>query len=474
MIYTIHQIQQACRGKLISGDPSKNVLGFCIDSRIFKKGQAFIAIRGKSQDGHTYIPQVLKKGAALIIADHVVKTGTTPLLIVKDTTKALGEIARMHRLQFQIPVIVLTGSAGKTTTKEMIAAVLSKKYKVLKNYKNENNWYGVPLTLLKLNASHQIVVLEMGTNQPGDMVWMSYVAQADVAVLINVGESHLEKLKTPAGVYREKIQILKHLSRNGMAIFNNDDEYWKKMRVSLRARRAKQSLTEIAASPPRFVADPRDDMRFMSYGLSADSDVKASHISGDAKQRLTFRVNRHTFQIRSPFQHNVSNALAAIACGKLFKIPTSDIQNALAKFKFEGGRQDIQKIKGVIVINDTYNSNPVSFRSAVQTLDALNIKGKKILVCADMKELGPKAVQLHKAMADVIRKTSINIVFSYGDLAKCITAALPKSSFRIQHFDDFDRLGQSLKTYFRPGNAILIKGSRSMKMERVVEFLENI
>jgi len=259
-----------------------------------------------------------------------------------------------------------------------------------------------------------------------------------------------------------------------MAIFNNDDEYWKKMRVSLRARRAKQSLTEIAASPPRFVADPRDDMHFMSYGLSKTSDVKASHISGDAKQRLTFRVNRHTFQIRSPFQHNVSNALAAIACGKLFKIPTSDIQNALAKFTFKGGRQDIQKIKGVILINDTYNSNPVSFRSAVQTLDALNIKGKKILVCADMKELGPKGQQLHKAMADVIRKTSIDLVFSYGDLAKHITSSLAKSRISARHFNDLDQLCKSLKPHLQSANAILIKGSRSMKMERAVEFLENI
>lgn len=477
MKYSIQEIHNACRGQLIAKDATRKVRGVCIDSRIFKKGQAFIAVRGKSQDGHQYIPQVLKQGAVLIIADHVVETGAVPLLIVKDTTRALGEIARMHRRHFNVPVVALTGSAGKTTTKEMIAAVLSRKFKVLKNYKNENNWYGVPLTLLKLNASHEMVVLEMGTNQPGDIAWMSYLAQPDVAVLTNVGESHLEKLKTPAGVFREKLQITKFMNPEGTVIFNADDKYWKKIRNLSFPNASVGNPVSFADKSKKMDSGFRgnDSIKKVSCGLLKEADVHGKNISSDGIKQLTFQSGRESFAIRSPFQHNVHNALAAVACGRFFKVSIKDIQSALARFKFEGGRQDFQKIKGAVVINDTYNSNPVSFRSAVQTLDALKIKGKKILVCADMKELGPHAEKLHKDMGSVIRRTSIDVVFSFGELARHMTDGLKsRTSHPLpvgSHFSDLHQLIQSLKPYLVPGNAILVKGSRSMKMERVVEGL---
>jgi len=226
-MFTITQIIEAVQGTLVQGPAKGEVRSVCIDSRTVKKGELFIAVKGEVFDGHDFIDSVLSKGIRVVIVHKPVEVNDPKVSIirVKDTTRALGDIARFHRLRFKIPVIALTGSAGKTTTKEMIALVLSRKYKVLKNEGTQNNHIGVPLTLLKLKEGHKIVVLECGTNQPKDIVWLADVARPNVAVFTNIGESHLEKLKTVSGVLKEKWALTSFMGAQGTVIINADDKF---------------------------------------------------------------------------------------------------------------------------------------------------------------------------------------------------------------------------------------------------------
>jgi len=226
-MFTINEILKATKGALVQGPAEGRVRSVCIDSRVVKKGALFIAVKGEVFDGHDFIDGVITKGVRVLVVHRIIeiKDSNVTVIHVKDTMRALGDIARFHRLRFKIPVITLTGSAGKTTTKEMVAAVLGRKYKVLKNEGTQNNHIGVPLTLLKLKASHDIVILECGTNQPGDIGWLADVARPRVAVFTNIGESHLEKLKTTAGVLKEKWMLTSFMGTDGTVVINADDAH---------------------------------------------------------------------------------------------------------------------------------------------------------------------------------------------------------------------------------------------------------
>ena len=230
-MFTLKEIVQATGGKLFHAFKIRKIKGVSTNSRTLKKGELFIAIQGQKFDAHHFIPNVIEAGASAVVISkkEFIPKIEIPTVLVADTTKALGNIASFHRQRFKIPVVAITGSAGKTTTKEMIAAVLQTQYKVLKNFKTENNQFGVPLTLLQLRKSHEIVVMEIGTNHFGDIRWLTQVLQPTVAIFTNIGESHLEFLKNPAGVFREKSDLIRYQSLRGHIIFNSDDEQLKKI-----------------------------------------------------------------------------------------------------------------------------------------------------------------------------------------------------------------------------------------------------
>jgi UDP-N-acetylmuramoyl-tripeptide--D-alanyl-D-alanine ligase len=255
-MFSVQELVQATRGTLLQGSLKAMVKGVSIDSRKVKKGELFIAIKGDIFDGHDFISHVMANGVkVLIVHKHVdVNDPKVSVILVKDTVKALGDVARFHRLKFKIPVIALTGSAGKTTTKEMLAAVLEQKYNVLKNEGTQNNHIGVPLTLLKLKPAHDIVVLECGTNQPGDIPWLADVARPDSALFTNIGESHLEKLKTPEGVLKEKWALVSFMKPTSPVFINADDK-----RLLAQAGKAKQ-------------------LKIITYSIDRKSDYQASHI----------------------------------------------------------------------------------------------------------------------------------------------------------------------------------------------------
>lgn len=442
-MFTINEILKATKGTLVQGPARGRVHRVCIDSRIVKKGELFIAIKGEVFDGHDFIDAVFAKGVRVLIVHKPVKIKDPKISVIRveDTIRALGDIARFHRLRFKIPVIALTGSAGKTTTKEMIAAVLSRKYKVLKNEGTQNNHIGVPLTLLKLKAGHRIVVLECGTNRPGDIVWLADVARPRCAVFTNIGESHLEKLKTTSGVFKEKWTLTSFMGSQDTVIINADDTF-----LSQQTRK-------------------KNIFKIMTYGIKARADWTTRAIHIHFGRYLNFQVY---------------NALAAFSCGVFFKVPRKDIIQALKSFEFLQGRGQIVRLGKGWLINDTYNANPVSMRAALQTLQAIETMSKRIFVAADMLELGSQSRALHQAMGRAIGtagpatgKAGVDILITVGRLAGLMGPAARRLNKKMQIFAcrDVESAQKCLAKVFHNGDAVLIKGSRRMRMEQVVEFL---
>ena len=446
----IQDILKVTKGKLINGKDTILLKKFSIDSRTLKKGDVFIAIKGDNFDGHKFVDLAIQKGAkALVVSKPIKVKSDIPVIKVKDTTEAFGYIASLHRQQFDIPVIAITGSAGKTTTKEMIALVLSAKYKVLKNYKTFNNHYGVPQTLLKLNKSHQILVIELGTNQPGDIPWLAKIVQPTVCVFTNVGDSHLEKLKSRAGVFREKIQMLKFCKNDGVVVYNADDKYFGK------------------------ISKMRIPQKKMSYGIAKKASFRAKTIQVDG-QKLGFVVNGNKYTVKSILEHNICNAIAGICCGSLFRIGYNNISTNLYKYKAADGRAEFKRVGPIRVLNDTYNANPLSFKSAISAIDQYKTNGRKFVVCADMLELGQQAKQLHQSVGRFIARSSVTDLLSLGNKAKFVSteAAKKRSTLSVKHYQSLAEINQVLKRRLKPRDVVLVKGSRGMHMERVVEYLE--
>ena len=449
--FSLSEIKKITAGQCLGEGRRSSFTGVTIDSRAVKKGNIFIAIVGVNRDGHDFIDEAVKKGAAAVI---ISKKITVPsgiwVICVKDTTKALGALAAAHRLRFNYPVIAITGSAGKTSSKELIFAVLSRRYRVLKSKGSFNNHWGVPLTLLNMNDKYQATILELGTNHPGEIGYLTRMTRPDIVVLTNVGPCHLEGLKTVDDVYREKKSIIDGLPVNGTVIFNQDDPYLKRLK-----RLGKKQL--------------------YSYGLKGQADFAADYIRINKNGTLNFILNkRYPVKLRTPVRENVSNALSAVACGRKLNVPFDDIVKGLGRCSFKQQRQQIERVGGLIIINDSYNANPVSFRSALTTLKNFPVKGRRIAVCADMLELGKDAVRLHEELADVLSAGGVDIILSLGPMMKHFVRKVRRFCPDIKTccFDDIRQLNTMLVKTAAEGDVILVKGSRGMRTEGCVDFLK--
>jgi len=443
----VSEIIRCTNGKLVQGSSSLVINGVSIDTRTIKKGNLFVAILGPNHDAHHFLSDAVKsKSKALLVSKDVSFPKGVTVVKVADTTIALGLIAKYYRSKFKIPFIAVTGSAGKTTTKDLIADVLSSKFNVLKNYKNLNNQFGVPLTLFNLNKKHDIAVIEVGTNRKGDINWLGSIVAPSIAVLTNVGESHLEELKTVKGVYREKIQLLNYLPKNGKVIFNNDDQLLKELSL-------------------------RKGLNKISYSIFSKADYKVENIISD-DGILKFETKGQLFSIHSIAQHSVYNALPAIIIARIFNISWQRIAKKIKDFDSGYGRQKIIKTPRATIIDDTYNSNPVSLRSAIDSLISIKGQGKKFLILGDMLELGTESVKLHREIGKYLVGKYVDYVFTFGKYSKNITDFLKdKSTIKIKHYTNIDNLNNKLKKVYQQSDIILVKGSRGMKMERVVDFL---
>ena len=432
------------------------IVGVSTDSRSVQEGDLFVALRGEKFDGHKFLADAFAQGCAAAVVEasaNVEAVKTMPLLVVENTTHALGELARYYRLKFEIPVLAVGGSNGKTTTKEMITKVLKTKYNVLSTQGNLNNHIGVPQTLFKLEKKHQLAVVEIGTNHPGEIKYLCDILVPTHGLITNIGREHLEFFKTLAGVAKEETALVDNLiQRKGTVVFVNIDDKL----VVTKSKKLKRKVT----------------YGFSTKRASVYGKVLSTNQFGCAQ--LSFAAKsaaRETkVQLPIPGTHNALNALSAAAVGLTFNIPPTKIKATLEKFVPESKRMEILSINGITIYNDTYNANPDSTIAALQTLASAQITGKKIAVLADMKELGETSIDEHTRVGKEMASLGIEYLLTLGDHAKHISVAanVPNK----MHYDQKNILAEYLAELVSPGDAVLIKGSRGMKMEDVVIFLQ--
>lgn len=450
-MFTIQELAEITKGR-ISWYEGRGfeVGGISIDSRTLKKGEAFVAIRGRRFNGHDFIDKAVAKGAACIIKEYSFQTkeNRLPIIEVRDTIKALGEIARAHRLKMSIPLVAITGSNGKTSAKEMIARVLGQRYNVLKNEGTKNNHIGVPLTLLQLNHSYEAAVLELGTNNFGEIKNLSSIALPNIGIVTNIGKAHLQAFQNLYGVCREKMSLLKNLQRPRIVLLNGDDQFLKSRLPGLKSN--------------YFIA---------TFGLKRRNDFFAEKIS-IKRRKISFCANgKHKLTLNTLGRKNVYNALAAIAIGRLFGVSYREISTALAKFSFPEGRLKLVRDDGRLIIDDSYNSNPNSLLEALEVLKNFKIKGRKIFIMGDMLELGRDSEKLHIDVGDKLGAVC-DILITVGKFSRLAALQAKKKGFDPESIficrDRFQaRKVLSERIPLKKDDLILIKGSRSMKMEEV-------
>lgn len=429
----------------VNGTPFGGTVDFTgvgTDTRRLSRGELFVALTGPNYDGHDFLQQAAEAGAVAAMVSREVSTGL-PHIKVKDTRLALGQLAQYWRDQFQIPVVAVTGSNGKTTVKEMIASILGRSGDVCVTRGNLNNDIGVPITLLRLRKNHQFAVVEMGMNHLGEIAYLSELARPTVALITNAAEAHLEGLGSVEKVAEAKGEIFKGALPQATAILNADDAYygyWRKL---------------------------VGDRHCVTFGLDNDADFTAEYQSDDNGLQISMKCSEGGIDMRLPLygKHNVLNALAASAAAMATGSSLGDIRSGLEKLKSVAGRLEVKKgVNGARVLDDTYNANPASVAAGLQVLRESG--GETILVLGDMAELGDAADDIHTRVGELARRVGANRVFGFGPYAKHAVTSFGKGG---KHYDDQKRLIDDLRKCMSDDVTVLVKGSRKMRMEQVVE-----
>ena len=414
-MFTPEEIKRVIKNAKFSGKNAKKFRGISIDSRTVKAGDLFIPIKGQRYDGRKFIKEAIKKGATV--------------LDTKQGVLALQKIAAYHRNKFEIPFIGVTGSAGKTTTKDMIASILSQKMITLKNEGNYNNEIGVPLTLLRLNKNHQAAVIEMAMQNLGEIALLAKIVKPTISVVTNIGEAHLKFLKNKTNIAKAKAEIFKCQKRNDFAVINADDEFFENLVAKVNCKKS----------------------NIVSFGLIEEAIITPKQLKG--------------IKLPVPGEHNIYNAMAAIAVAQILKIPTTAIKKGLEIFRPSSNRMDVINLAdGTKIINDTYNANPQSMTALLKVLASL--KGRKIAVLGDMFELGKKSKTAHKKIGILSRQLGIDKLITIGKLSKDMNGD--------SHYILKAPAIKYLKKIIRPGDRLLVKASRGMRLEEVVEAIRKI
>ncbi len=437
----------------------KKIAGVSTDSRAVRKNDLFFALKGEKFDGHGFIDSVVKSEAAAIVVhrewaqknDIYFRTFPCTFVIVNDTTIAFGELARIYRRKFDIPVIAIGGSNGKTTTKEMVNAVLRTKYDVLSTEGNLNNHIGVPQTLFRLTPKHDAAVIELGTNHFGELKYLCDIAEPTHGLITNIGKEHLEFFGDEDGVAQEEKAMFEFLDENGGTAFVNCDDKF-------------------------LVDDCKGLKRSMCYGTLSKADVRAKKIEtnelGQSRFDVVWQKKSISFSVKLsvPGMHNVTNAVAASTVGLKFKVKPKKIADALRKFSSASKRMEVLSHGGIIILNDTYNSNPDSVIVALKTLKSFTTSGKKVVVLGDMRELGDASKREHTNIGVVASEMKFDRLFTFGPFSKYTCEAFGTTA---KHFESKDELSAELKKILTHGDVVLIKGSRGMTMDDVVNHLTN-
>ena len=445
---TLKQLAQWCGGELRPAEAVGAVSGLQHDSREVKPGDLFVALPGERVDGHDFVEKAWKSGAVAALVSHPVDCGI-PQILVPDTLLAYGSIAKAYREALGVSVVAITGSVGKTTTKEMISCVLSGKYRVSKTLGNHNNNLGLPITVMSMNEDTQIAVLELGMNHFGEMSYLTSIAQPDVVLITNIGTMHIEHLGTREGILKAKLEIMEGIRPDGVAVFNGDEPLLWNLREGTHRR--------------------------IYFGIENERcDLVAEDIKQiDGGVYFTAKGMGHQFQIFVPQEgrHMVYNALAAVAVGLLEGITPESIQYQLGLFHNVGMRQNIFEEKGFTIIEDCYNAGPESMEAALRVLGEHKAEGRRIAVLGDMLELGNRAMAEHYRVGRLAAAVT-DLVLAYGQhSARIITGAVTggMSPKRTLHFQEQEDMAKTLKRMAKPGDVILFKGSQGMRMWEVMK-----
>ncbi len=436
-----------------------DVLSVSIDSRQVQAGDLFIAIRGQRFDGHDFVANVMKSDcSALMLAKEkegsladVVQTLTKPVILVEDTCRALGRLARAYRLRFSYPWIAITGSCGKSTTKELIAGVLGPGELVHKAAASFNNYIGVPLTILGADDRHRYAVVEIGANHKGEILPLAQMAAPDVAVITCIAPAHLEGFGDLQGVADEKSDILSALRVGGTAVLNIDQVWFDFLKG-------------------------KTDAKIISFGFNQKADVCASKIKLDSAGSSFALPDGSQVQLQLPGRHNIANALAAAAVGRAVGLDFPEIARRLSQVRAMSMRSDIRLLGKMQLLDDCYNANPASFAAALSCLSVLDSQ-RKVVIAGEMAELGDKSEHLHRQLGQQIAESGTDLLIGVGPGSRATvqaaieTAGKLKHEICCQHFAEAASAGAGITELISPNDAVLIKGSRSNGLESVVKVI---
>lgn len=446
--FTLEEIAIACGGKYIGDESLKQntITSVERDSRAIKEGSLFLAIKGERVDGHDFIEKCYDAGAVCAICEKAPKNCSKPYILVDSTLEAVKKIAKAYRNKFDIPIVGVSGSVGKTSTKEMLYAVLSQKYNTHKTLGNLNNELGVPLTLLAMPEHTQAAVIEMGISDFGEMTRLSEMVQPTICVLTVIGDCHLENLGDRKGVLKAKTEMFANANENAEYVLNGDDENL-------------SSIETVREKKPIF------------YGFSNKNAYYAEDIKnngeGGISCTLCFDYVRLNVTIPAIGNYMVSNALAGIAVGRLLGLNDGQLIKGVESFKTVGSRANVIKTEKIRIIDDCYNANPTSVKASIDTL--VNFDGRKIAVLGDMKELGAEELKLHFDTGKYSKDKGVDVTVAIGPLAKSLADGADGV-----WFEDIESAKNALPDIIKDGDTVLVKASHSMQFEKIVDFIKSL
>lgn len=454
---SLKEIAVACDGVYYGDHDSyyKEVSGVAIDSRKIEQDYLFVAIRGARVDGHTFIPQVMEQGALCSISEEKLGDVPYPYILVSSCEQALKDIAEYYRKSLDIKVVGISGSVGKTSTKEMIGSVLEQKYSVLKTAGNFNNEIGLPLTIFNIREHHEVAILEMGISDFGEMERLARMARPDICVLTNIGSAHLEQLKTRDGILKAKTAMFKFMKPNGSIVLNGDDDKL-------------ATVTGYNGTRPVF------------FGLGDDKDYYATDIINLGLKGTTCTIHTPfgelTATIHIPGSHMIYNALAGTAVGCKLGLSLDEIRAGIEALVPIAGRNNMIEANGLAIIDDCYNANPDSMKASLDVLATANTR--KVAILGDMFELGEHALARHHEVGVHAAKKEIDVICCIGALSKEIAAGATETigkdgaNLEVLHFDDKKAFFAKYAEIIKKGDTVLVKASHGMEFPEIVEKLQ--
>lgn len=452
----LFELAEIVNGRII-GQPNALVTGVCLDSRKAKPGDLFIPLEGRNTDGHNYILHAFSNGATAALSEVGIQNipHNATVILVDNTLEALQKlgVASLNKVK---PIVVgVTGSTGKTSTKEMIDIVLKEKFTSFKSKGNLNSDQGLPLTLFELSEQDEVATLEMGMRGKGQIKKLTELAPPNIAVITNIGKVHLELFNNQEELAMAKAEILEGLVDNGVAILNGDDEWCMK------------------------IAEKFSDINIKYFGLGDHNDYRATEMKRDQEGKFSYVLvkgdKKQLIRLPEPGKHYIYNSLASFAVGDVLEVDWEDMAEGILKYRTLQGRQKISYIDKVTIIDDTYNSNPDSIKAALEQIKYTPTSGKRVAVLGDMKELGGEAELAHRQVGIVIEKYDVDIVICFGSLAKFIGEELEMrhSSLEVFYENNVDSIVKVLKKIIKEGDVLLVKGSRGMHMENILSKYTN-